>query len=71
MLYYDFLKELGFRLKMRRIQLGLTQAQLGEKVKISENRISEIESGRTNLTLKSLNKIFNILKIDFFEIFKF
>ena len=71
MLYEDFLKELGFRLKMRRIQMGFTQAQLGEKVKISENRISEIESGRTNLTLKSINKIFNTLNIEFLDFFKF
>ena len=71
MLYEAFLKELGFRLKMRRIQLGLTQAQLGEKVKMSENRISEIESGRNNITLKSLNKIFSVLNIDFFEVIKF
>ena len=56
---------------MRRIQLGLTQAQLGEKVKMSENRISEIESGRNNITLKSLHKIFSVLNINFFEVIKF
>ena len=56
MLYEEFLKELGFRLKMRRMQLGMTQARLGELVDISEHRISEIESGRCNITLKSLHK---------------
>lgn len=71
MLYEEFLKDLGFRLKMRRIQQGLTQAQLGEQVEISENRISEIESGRCNITLKSLHKLFSVLKIDFFDVFKF
>ena len=69
--YEGFLKEIGFRLKMRRIQLGMTQAQLGEKVKMSENRISEIESGRNNITLKSLYKLFNVLNINFFEVIKF
>ena len=71
MLYEEFLKKLGFRIKMRRMQLELTQAQLGEQVDISENRISEIESGRCNITLKSLHKIFSVLKIDFFDTFKF
>ena len=70
MLYEEFLKKLGLRLKMYRIQQGLTQAQLGEKVEISENRISEIESGRCNITLKSLHKIFSALNIDFFDTFK-
>ena len=71
MSYEEFLKEIGFRLKMRRIQLGMTQAQLGEQVRMSENRISEIEGGRNNITLKSLHKIFSVLNIDFFEVIKF
>ena len=71
MLYNNFLKELGFRIKMRRLQLGLTQAQLGEQVKMSENYISEIESGRNNITLKSLHKIFSVLKVSFFDFFNF
>ena len=70
MLYEEFLKELGFRLKMRRIQLGMTQAQLGELIEISEHRISEIESGRCNITLKSLHKIFSVLNVNFYETFK-
>ena len=56
---------------MRRIQLGLTQTQLGEKVKMSENRISEIESGRNNITLKSLHKIFSVLNINFSKLLSF
>ena len=71
MKYEEFLKNLGFRIKMKRLQLGMTQAQLGEQIKMSENYISEIESGRNNITLKSLNKIFSTLNIDFFEVFKF
>ena len=68
--YEEFLKNLGFRIKMKRLQLVYTQAQLGKQIKMSENYISEIESGRNNITLKSLHKNFNVLKIDFFETFK-
>ena len=64
MLDNEFLKEFGFKLKMYRMKKGITQAQLGELVDISEHRISEIENGRCNITLKSVNKIFNALNID-------
>ena len=64
------LKEIGFRLKMTRIKRNLTQAQVGELVDMSEHRISEIENGRCNITLKSLNKILNVLNIDFIKWFE-
>ena len=59
--YEEFLKNLGFRIKMKRLQLVYTKAQLGKQIKMSENYISEIESGRNNITLKSLHKNFNVL----------
>lgn len=64
MLDNEFLKEFGFKLKMHRMKRGFTQAQLGEMVDISEHRISEIENGKCNITLKSVNKLFNALNID-------
>ncbi len=58
-----FLNEFGFNVKLYRQKRGLTQSQLGELVEISEHRISEIERGRCNLTLKTVNKIANALNV--------
>ena len=66
-----FLKSFGFNLKMYRMKSGLTQAELGEMVDISEHRLSEIERGKCNLTLKTVNKLANSLKISSDKLFKF
>ena len=49
---------------MCRMKQGITQAQLGEMVNISEHRISQIENGKCNITLKSVNRLLNALEID-------
>lgn len=71
MLEDDFLKNFGFNLKMLRLKAGLTQAELGEKVEISEHRLSEIERGKCNLTLKTVNKIANALNVASIKFFDF
>ncbi len=71
MLDDEFLSEFGFKIKMFRIKCGLTQAQLGEMVNISEHRISEIECGKCNLTLKSINRFSNALNIHPHNLFDF
>ena len=71
MLDEDFLKEFGFRIKLYRMRTKLTQATLGEMVDISEHRISQIENGKCNLTLKTVNKIATALKIQAAKLFLF
>lgn len=71
MLNEDFLREFGLRLKMLRIKKKITQAQLGEMVNISEHRISQIENGKCNLTLVTVNKIASALEIDSYKLFLF
>ena len=71
MLDNDFFREFGINLKMYRLKSGLTQAELGDKVEISEHRISEIERGRCNLTLKTVNKISNALNVSVMKLFNF
>lgn len=71
MLDEEFLSEFGFKIKMYRQKRGLTQAQLGEMVDISEHRISEIERGKCNLTLRTVNKFSNALDILPVKLFKF
>jgi len=67
----EFLTEFGLKLKIYRIKQGLTQAQLGEAVEISEHRISEIERGRCNITLKTVNKLANAISIEPVKLFNF
>ena len=67
----DFLKNFGLNLKMFRIKSGLTQAELGDKVEISEHRLSDIERGKCNLTLKTVNRLANALSIPTFKFFDF
>lgn len=67
----DFLKNFGFNLKMFRLKAGLTQAELGERVDISEHRLSDIERGRCNLTLKTVNRLANALSIQAIKFFDF
>lgn len=66
-----FLKEFGVRLKLFRIKKDMTQAQLGEMINISEHRISQIENGKCNITLKTINKISNALNISAVKLFTF
>lgn len=67
----QFLKEFGFRLKLYRMKQNYTQAQLGEMVDISEHRISQIENGKCNLTLKTVNRLSNALNIQVEKLFNF
>lgn len=71
MLDKDFLKNFGFNLKMLRLKSGLTQAELGEKVDISEHRLSDMERGKCNLTLKTVNRLANALAIPSIKLFDF
>ena len=53
---------MGKRIKKRRIGMGYTQAELAEKLDISNNHLSSIEKGANNTTLDMLTKICEILK---------
>ena len=67
----EFLKEFGLRVKFYRIKKGLTQAQIGEFVEISEHRISQVENGKCNLTLKTVNKLSEALGVVSAKLFDF
>ncbi len=57
------LKVFGFNIKVERMKKGLTQAQLAEMLNVHEKHICKIETGKQNVTLKTLNKIANILGV--------
>ncbi len=62
---------LGQRVKYLRRLSNLTQAQLAEKTNLSVNYISEIETGITSPTLKTLLKIAPELNVKMKELFDF
>ncbi len=52
---------LAYKFKELRKEKYLTQEQLAEKAGMPKDQISEIEDGKFNLTLSSINKIANAL----------
>ncbi len=62
---------LGQRVKYLRRLSNLTQTQLAEKTNLSVNYISEIETGITSPTLKTLLKIAQELNVAMKELFNF
>ncbi len=61
------------KLRLLRIEKGITQHQVGEKLGINDNAYSKLENGHTKLDLERLIFILKVLDIslkDFFENFK-
>ncbi len=58
-------RELGRRVLRRRIELGLSQKALAEKVGTSQNRIYLIETGEANPTLDTLERLASALGATF------
>ena len=60
----EILKTFGINLKIERLKLGYTQAQLAELLNIHEKHVCKLETGHQNVTLKTLSKIADVLQID-------
>lgn len=65
------LKNLGMKLKYERLKKGFTQEVLAEKVDVHEKYISLLETGKQNITIKTLNRIANALEIDIYKLLIF
>jgi len=59
----DYLKRTGERIKEVRLQKKLSQVELGYLCGFDKPNMSRIESGGNNLTLKTLLKIAEALKV--------
>ena len=55
---------IGHNIKVERTKKRLTQAKLAELVDVHEKYMGKIETGKQNLTVKTLNKIANALNVD-------
>ena len=56
---YDdtFLVLLGYKIKKKRIEMGLTQKELADKVGIDQSDLSKLEKGLLNPTVKMIHRI--------------
>jgi len=61
---------LSQNIKRHRQRKGLSQAKLAEKMEISTNYLSDIETKRGWVSAFSLTKLANALGIEVFELFK-
>jgi DNA-binding XRE family transcriptional regulator len=58
------LSEIGNKVKKRRNELGLTQPALARMADVSLNTLYLLESGRLNASLKTLEKISDVLGLE-------
>lgn len=57
----DELKVLSRRVKMIRLAQGVSQTKMAEQIGVSQTNLSNMESGRTVITIKNLFKIQKVL----------
>ena len=60
----DLLNRIGLNIRVERTIKQLTQAQLAEIIDVHEKYVGKIETGKQNVTVKTLNKIAKALNID-------
>lgn len=53
----EILKQIAFNIKIERMRKGLTQFQIAEMIDVHEKYIGKIESGKQNITIKTLIKL--------------
>lgn len=58
-------KDLGESIKNRRKELGITQPHLAELANISTNTLYKLERGQSNPSLDVLNKLAEVLGMEF------
>ena len=64
----DFLRELGGRLRRRREEQNLTQAQLGERCGLHRTFIGSVERGERNVAILNLRAIARVLRVGLEEL---
>jgi DNA-binding XRE family transcriptional regulator len=52
---------IGIEIKKLRIEQKLSQAELGDKIGVKKGQISKIESNSSNVTISTLNRVFDAL----------
>lgn len=71
MQYKEFIKKLGLRIKFIRMSKGLSQSQLAGLMSTFENNLSNIETGKINVSVKTVHKIAKALDVEPCKFFEF
>ena len=64
------LANLGSKIRQLRMQKNMTQNDLANRCDFEKAGMSRIESGKTNLTLRTLHKISVVLETPLYEFFQ-
>ena len=64
----ELFNRIALNIKVERTIKQITQAELAELIDVHEKYIGKIESGKQNITLKTLNKIANALRVDIMKL---
>jgi transcriptional regulator with XRE-family HTH domain len=59
----NFLRELGYRIRERRLARKLTQAELGERCGLHRTFIGSVERGERNVSILNLRLIAKVLRV--------
>ena len=65
------LKKIGRRIQELRSLKNLSQQDLAAKINYDKSNMSRVESGGTNMTVSTLEKIANALEVELIELFRF
>lgn len=65
----EFLMTLGARIKELRLDKNMTQNELAIQCNFEKASLSRIESGKTNITILTLNRISRALDVEMSEFF--
>lgn len=57
-------KEIGKRIKIARIKKGITQESVAEEIDITASHMSNVETGKTKVSLPTLINIANALSVN-------
>lgn len=60
----DLKQAIGQAIKARRVELGLEQSDILDYAEISSKTLSNLEQGRANITLHTLEKIIEVLGME-------
>lgn len=67
----NLLVNFGIKLKYWRLKRKLTQEELAEKLLVAPHYISDIERGRRNITMQTINRLAAALDIEVHRLFNF
>lgn len=65
----DVLRDLGRRVAELRTAEGMTQEQLAERAEVTVQYLQRVESGRENLTVKSILRLAELLEVTVIDLF--